>query len=371
MQQLILSSDPARFRHVVIALGEDGPIAQDLRAAGIEVRALGLKRGVPSPFALLQLISWLRHLKPDVLHCRLYHACLAGALSARLAGVPRMIWGLHSANDGLRDYSFLTRCVVRTCARLSFLPDAIVAVSQKCRTVHEHLGFSTARMRVIANGVDVRRFQPDASARNAVRTELGLPLDSILVGLVARFSPMKDHETFLRATSLVSRRNPQVRFVLAGRGVDADNKRLIGLISQNQVQELVLLLGERRDVPRLTAAMDIACLSSWSESFGNVIVEAMACSVPCVATDVGDLASIIENTGRVVPPSNPQALAEAIASLVNLPAADRARLGSLARERVLAKFALPATVSAYESVYLELGGSLTQNRSATKSVAIL
>jgi glycosyltransferase involved in cell wall biosynthesis len=370
MQQLILNSDPARFRHVVVALGKDGPVGEDLRAAGIEVRALGLKRGVPSPFALVRLVSWLRQLKPDVLHCRLYHGCLAGALTARIARVPRMIWGLHSANPGLRDYSFLTRCVVRTCARLSFLADTIVTVSQKCWTVHEHLGFATARMRVIANGVDVRRFQPDDSVRNAVRAELGLPPDSILVGLVARFSPMKDHETFLRAAELLGRRYPKARFVLAGRGVDPGNERLMNLVVQNKVKDLVCLLGERRDVPRLTASMDIACLSSWSESFGNVIVEAMACAVPCVATDVGDMASVIDNTGRVVPPSNPQALAEAISSLIDLPAADRARLGRLARERVQARFSLPATVSAYESVYLDLGRPRDAQQ-ATKSVAIL
>src|SRR5713101_2806556 len=230
LQQLVLHSDKSRFRHVVVSLQEGGSIAAELKASGVEVHSLRLKRGFPSPVGLVRLIRLLRRFKPDVLHCSLYHGCLAGILAARVAGSPRTIWSLRSANPELRGYNLLTRSVVRLCAKFSSQVDAIIANSQSCWTVHQELGYETARMRVIANGVDAQRFSPDPSARRAVLEELGLPQDSILIGLFARYNPMKDHATFLRASELVHRRCPQVRYLLAGSGITADNQPLMQLV---------------------------------------------------------------------------------------------------------------------------------------------
>jgi glycosyltransferase involved in cell wall biosynthesis len=178
----------------------------------------------------------------------------------------------------------------------------------------------------------------------------------MLVGLFARYSPMKDHETFLRAAGLVHARYPDVRFLMAGERITADNGPLSRIVRENALQQVLYLLGPRRDLPRLTAALDISCLSSWSESFPNVVIEAMACAVPCVVTDAGDTRSIVGDTGRVVPSRTPQALAEAMAALLAMEAAERAALGQKARERVLAQFTMQKTVSAYEDLYDEYGG---------------
>jgi len=353
LQQLVLASDNRRFRHVVISLLEGGQIASELKAAGIEVYSLGMKGGSPSPVGMVRLIRLLRRYKPEVLHCWLYHACLMGLLGAQWSSISRVIWGLRSANAGLRGYSLSTRAVVRLCAKLSTLPDAVVANSQTSRTVHQNWGYDRARMRVIPNGVDIQLFFPDPEARKAVREELGLGRDTVLIGLFARYSPMKDHETFLRAAGLVHVRYPDVRFLMAGERITADNEPLSRLVRENALQRVVYLLGPRRDLPRLTAALEILCLSSWSESFPNVVVEAMACAVPCIVTDVGDTRLIVGDTGRVVPSRDPVALAEAIGVLIAMDAAEREALGQKARERVLAQFTLQKTVSAYENIYEE------------------
>src|SRR5258708_7873899 len=356
LQQLVLASDNCRFRHTVISLLEGGAIASELKAAGIEVHSLGMKRGLPSPVGMVRLVRLLRRLRPDVLHCWLYHACLIGLAAGKLAGIPRVVWGLRSANPTLRGYGLTTRAVVRLCAKLSFLPDAVVVNSEAARTVHQKWGYRTARMRVIPNGVDVLRFSPNPEARISVREELGIDHDSLLVGLFARASPMKDHETFLRAAKLVLAQYPDVRFLMVGERITTDNGALSRLIRENALQQVVRLVGPRRDLPRLTAALDIACLSSWSESFPNVVVEAMACAVPCVVTDVGDARFIVADTGTVVPPSAPQALAEAMGALVAMEEAERAALGQKARDRVCAKFTLQKTLSAYEDIYEGFGG---------------
>jgi glycosyltransferase involved in cell wall biosynthesis len=212
-------------------------------------------------------------------------------------------------------------------------------------------------MRVIPNGIDTERFSPNSGAKTSVRQELGLPNHSVLIGLIARYHPVKDHATFLRAAARVHHKHPDTRFVFAGEGMTNDNKSLLQLVQENKLQHAAHLLGPRRDVPRLTAALDIACLSSWSESFPNVILEAMACAVPCIATNVGDCSSMIGGTGRIVAPLDSVGLAGAIEDLMAMAPRERAALGQAARDRVLTHFALQGIVRAYEQVYDDCFGT--------------
>src|SRR5262249_21033129 len=161
LQQLVLALDRERFRHVVISLTEGGLISSELRAAGVEVHSLGMVRGGWSPLGMFRLIRLLNHLKPDVLHCWLYHACLMGLFATRFVHVNRLIWALRSANPGFRTYTFRTRVIVRLCAKLSAIPDAIILNSETGKRVHEQWGYRTDRMRVIANGTDIERFSPN------------------------------------------------------------------------------------------------------------------------------------------------------------------------------------------------------------------
>jgi len=351
LEQFVLASDRRRFRHIVVSLVGGGEIASELKEAGIEVHSLGMKRGLPSVAGMVRLVRLLRRIKPDLLHCWLYHACLMGLLGGRLAGVPRLIWTIQSANPGLHGYKFLTRAVVRCCALLSFVPDAIVVNSGRGEAVHQDFGFQTAKLKVIPSGIDVERLCPNPQARTSVRTELGVKPDSVLVGMIARFHPVKDHPTFLRAAALVHRQYPDLNFLFAGEGMTADNQALLRLVNENGLQQVVYLLGTRRDVPRLTAALDVACLSSWSESSPFVIGEAMACGVPCVVTDVGDSAYIVADTGLAVPPRDPAALANGIMQLILAGREHRQKLGEAARRRIESEFSLPEIARRYEDLY--------------------
>jgi len=208
-------------------------------------------------------------------------------------------------------------------------------------------------------------FQPDPSARFSVREELNIPSSALLIGLMARFHPMKDHDTFFRAAQLLHTRFTNTHFVLAGTGVTAENSELLRLVREYRLQSVVHLLGPRTDIARITASLDIACLSSWSESFPNAICEAMACGVPCAVTDVGDARRIVGDAGKVVPPYNPPALAEAMETLMAMQAGERTALGQRARERVLSQFPLQKTVSSYADLYDESEGHCTAETAPT------
>jgi glycosyltransferase involved in cell wall biosynthesis len=209
-------------------------------------------------------------------------------------------------------------------------------------------------MHLIPNGFDVECFRPDAAAGLAVRRELGLTEDAFIIGLVARWDPLKDHSTFVDAASLLARRYDNIYFVLIGRGIEWDTLELAALVRTSGLQDRIIMLGERDDMPRLNAAFDIACSSSITEGFPNTIGEAMACGVPCVVTDVGDAAAIVGDTGLVVPSGDAVAFAQACKELIALGPDGRRDLGRKGRARVIEKYGLNTIVKMYEDLYKDL-----------------
>jgi glycosyltransferase involved in cell wall biosynthesis len=220
-------------------------------------------------------------------------------------------------------------------------------------------------MVVIPNGFDTAAFRPDEDARRDVRRELGIAPDVEVVGHVARFDPQKDHRGLIEAAASVCRDRPAAMFVLCGNGVTDDNAALKSWIDRAGIAARVLVLGRRSDLARLTNAFDVAVSSSaYGEGFSNAIGEAMACGVPCVATDDGDGRRIIADTGRVVPVRQPGQLAGAIHELLSLPAGERKELGRAARSRVEEHYTISAVARQYEDLYREVVGDVRLRRAA-------
>ena len=188
--------------------------------------------------------------------------------------------------------------------------DLVLCNSNAGRVAHERLGYRPPRWLVIPNGLDVDRFAPRPDERATVRSELGLEEASFVVGMCARVDPMKDHDNFVKAAAMFVETAPEARFALIGAGTNEQGSALDRAIRESGIAERFVRLGLRQDLCRLHAALDIATLSSaFGEGFPNVLAEAMACGVPCVATDVGDSASIVGDTGLIVPPHDATALA--------------------------------------------------------------
>jgi glycosyltransferase involved in cell wall biosynthesis len=163
---------------------------------------------------------------------------------------------------------------------------------------------------------------------------------------------MKAHENFLRAAGRVSEAYGDVHFLLAGRGLDQENRPLRELIRELNLADRVHLLGERSDIARLVAALDIFSLSSsYGDSFPVIVGEAMSCAVPCVVTDVGDSAWMVSETGLVVPPGDTEALAAACDFLLQVGPQGRSALGQAARRRVADLFSLSSVVAKYGEFY--------------------
>jgi glycosyltransferase involved in cell wall biosynthesis len=348
--------DPNKFRNEVVSLTGILDLANRIEATGARVRTLGMKKGTPNPLLVVRLAQWIREAKPDVIHTWMYHANLIGAFAARLAGNVPVAWSVHHSVLDARLDKRRTMWVNRASALLSnYLPAEIVFCSQASLRIHEELGYAAKKLALIPNGFDLDQAKHDPTARESVRAELGVPSDTRFIGMVARFHPHKDHPNFVRAAQLLHQQMPDVHFLMCGMNVTWENGELAGQIDRAGIRERCHLLGARNDVPRLFSAVDIATSASRSEAFPIAIGEAMACETPCVVTDVGDCALIVGDTGEVVPPENPPALAERWQKLLEAGPEARRRLGIAARQRVQHHFALPAIVERYQELYSKLG----------------
>ncbi len=344
-----------RFTPVVISLMDRGTVGDRIESLGIQVYPIGMKQGKPTPASVWRFLRTIRQLQPDLIQGWMYHGNLAAQLARGFIPKPvSILWNIRNSLYSLDYEKTGTADVIKLCAKVSTLPKKIIYVSHVSANQHEKIGYRANKTLVIPNGFDTEIFVPSSEAINSVRLELNVPLNTILIGLIGRYHPMKDHANFLKAAALFLKKYPgmAVQFVLAGDGVDSNNQSLWTLVKDLGLIDRIHLVGERHDIPRLTAALDIASSSSsYGEGFANVLGEAMSCGVPCVVTDVGDSAWIVDETGRVVPPRNPEALAIAWKELIDLGVEGRAVLGKAARARVIEHFSLDSVVGQYEALY--------------------
>lgn len=335
------------IRTVVVSLTGEGAYGAALRHAGVEVHTLDMRLRLPSPLKIAKLASIVRWSRPDVAMTWLYHADLLGLAAARLAGGVPVVWNLRCSDMDFSRYAWTTRAVVSLLTRLSGRPFAIGYNSEAGREAHAALGYRPKRWRALPNGFDLNVWRPDPADRETVRREWAVADEDVVAALVARIDPQKDHETFLAAAVRAASRAPQLRFVLIGSGTEA-------LTIPPEIGERTIALGARSDVDRLLRGCDLAVSSSaYGEGLPNAIGEAMATALPCVATDVGDSARLIGDTGRVVPPRDAGALADALADLAARPPRERMSLGDAAQRRLIAGYALSASLAAYRSVWEE------------------
>jgi glycosyltransferase involved in cell wall biosynthesis len=358
--RLVQNMDRARFDSVVISLLPGGRIREPIEQAGIKVHSLKITDGASSVPGALKLASLIRSIKPDLMQTWLYHADLLGVTVGRALRVPHIVWNVRGSEFSRTR----SRRLQRLLGRISGTPDGVVVNSLHGKLVHEAAGYRPRWWRFIPNGFDTDYFKPRPECRKPVRNTLAIPDRNRVVGMIARYHPMKDHALFLKAARRLAGALPDVHFVLAGPDVTPANVELTEQVSP-ELKERLHLIGPRSDVPELFSAFDVATLTSaYGEGFPNVVGEAMACGVPCVVTDSGDASAIVGSTGWTVPTGNEEALVRAWTAALSTTEADRAERGRNARLRIIESFSLMSVVKQYEELYAWV---IAQGRSAVAS----
>jgi glycosyltransferase involved in cell wall biosynthesis len=351
--QLVKGLDKTRFDVTVVTFYDGGALRPELEAiSGVQVVSLR-KRGrwdvLPFLWRLWRLASKIR---PQIMHGYLDMANILSLLIGKSVSA-RVVWGLRASIVDFSRYDWAAIWGYRTSARLSRFADLIIVNSHMGKQHNIARGFHSRRMVMVHNGIDTERFRPDPGLGGEMRRRWGIAHGELLIGLVARLDPMKDHPTFLRAASVFAGQH-EARYVCVGDGADDYKDRMWALADELGLGDRLVWAGAVSEMPAVYNALDIACSSSYGEGFSNSIGEAMACEVPCVVTGVGDSALIVGGTGEVVPPNDPQALAAALARLAKLPCEERAALGRQARERIVSEYSVAQLARKTEAALLRL-----------------
>ncbi len=352
LMKLLQSMDGSRFAQTVISLDNSGAIGSRISALGIPVHCLGISPYLPTVWRLWYLRRLFRDIAPDLVQGWMYHGNVASLIGRFVSNVRiPVVWNIRQSVYNLNAENCGTSLAIRFGARVSKRPAAIIYNSKVSARHHEALGYYELNRHIIHNGFNCDEFRVFPAARSWLRRELGYKGNTLLIGMIARYHPTKDHKNFLQAASRVAKRWPDVGFVLVGNGVHARNRELSDSIMSCGIANHVNLLGQRMDIAKIMAGLDLVVSSSWTEGFSNVIGEAMACGISCVVTDVGESSQIVGETGIVVPPRDSNALAQGCERLIGIGENGRRELGYAARLRIVEKFSMLHVTRVYESLY--------------------
>lgn len=337
--------------HTVIALSREGKMQQKFNDAKINLIIIDFKKNPILNLILLKRI--ITQTKPDIVQTWLYHADLIGGLTARLAGVKNIIWGIRTTD--LKKGSYSTSIIRKLNAWLSyFIPKKIICVAEASMAKHIRIGYCKKKMLVIPNGFNLDKLYRDSFASMQLRKGNGIEQDEIVIGSVGRFSQVKGQDIFVKAAGIVAEKNMNVKFLMVGRDLDTSNKELMNWINATGKANQFILLGERSDINICYGAMDIFCMHSRSEGFPNALGEAMAIGLPCISTDVGDAKLLGGKNISLTEPNNSILLAEVILQMISYTKAELRLIGKSSRERILENYSITSMLRAYEEFYNKL-----------------
>lgn len=313
LYRICTNLNPHEFQQHVMTIGNPGALYPQFQDAGVYVVSLNIHPPLPHWHNLRSLLHELRTFQPDVVVGWLYHGNFL-AFIISLWCQCSLIWNIRQClPQGYQDKRG-TRFLLRLNAWISRFPQAIVYNSTTSARQHEQLGYCSHHTQIVPNSTDSHVFFPDPTAYTRMRDWLKLTPQTRLVGMIARYHPVKGHELFFQAAAIALATFPDLHFVLVGKDVTFANPALQKLAKDYAIPEQQLhLLGEQPlpIVAQITQALDIATSCSLAEAQSNVILEALACQVPCIVTDVGESASLVQNPAWVVPVGNPHAMAQA------------------------------------------------------------
>lgn len=359
---LVRRLDPERFRSVVV-INEPGWLEDQLRELGLPTVRVTWKSWCDFrlPRALARLV---RERKIDLIHSHLpdqnFYACLA----SRLSGCPTIVTyhGPVELSDAGTFRGWLKLQLVKRTA------SKVVVVCDYVRDMLKNIGFPEGSLCRIYNGIDTSRFA--AVGTGELRRELNIPPATLLIGMVGNVRAPKGHEYFIRAARLIADQHPNTFFVISGDLHKTLAPPLFKLVSDLGLQDRIKFLGFREDVPRILTDLDIFVLPSTSEGFPLVVLEAMACAKPVVATRCGGAGEVVDDgrTGFMVPVADAPAIASRVGELLNQRERS-ASMGKAAKLRIESEFSVEGMVANYERLYESYNFARDVNVASSNPVA--
>lgn len=334
-QLVLLANGLARRGHEVLVVPLAGGGALESALRDVRLIDLGKRSKFDLPRTYRRLTALLLRERPDVLHSYLPTANILAGLCGALFPRTRVVFGLRASNVNMADLGASGRLAYGLERLMAHRASLIIANSIAGMRHAVSLGYPVGRLRVVHNAVDPAQFTSSPEAASALRALWGVQADETLVGVPARLDPMKGHLDMVRAAELALPQHPGMRFAFIGGGQAGYTAHVQERIASAGLLNRIVMPGPLADMGAGYAAMDMLCLpSAYGEGFPNVVAEGLTCGVPCVVTEVGDsplLAQAANQAGIVVPPSNPQALAQGLCEMARRLDAQHEALAAQAR----------------------------------------
>ncbi|MBE3581290.1 MAG: glycosyltransferase [Thermoanaerobacteraceae bacterium] len=331
----------------VVSMLPPQAFTEELAAAGIPLATLNMRRGVPDPRAVFKMVKILRQWWPHIIHSHMVHANLLARVTRLFYRIPVVISTAHNINEGGRWREIAYRLT-------DFLTDLTTNVSRAAVDRYIKVG-AVPKDKIIfmPNGIDTFRFQFNLNVRLQFRKDLKLNNNFTWLA-VGRFEEAKDYPNLLQAFKRVADERNDALLLIAGQGTLFEEIK--GMAHSLGLTEKVRFLGVRRDVPELMSASDAYVMSSAWEGLPMVLLEAAACELPIVATDVGGNSEIVlhEINGYIVPPRDSEALAAAMLKMMSLSEEERKAMGRAGRAHIEENYSLDHVVDRWEKLYIEL-----------------
>lgn len=343
-----------QIESAIVSLRSGGALASLIRGMDFKVAEIGIDGSIPSIRAARSLVAAVRGFAPDLLQGWMYHGNVAASVASRFLSrrIP-LLWNIRTSiepRDGLR---IAAPGIIPASRMLRRSPDLVIFNSRAGRRTHLAAGIRGRRSKVLPNGFDLDRFRPNEGARAEMRAKLGLA-GEVLFGCVARLDPLKGHRVLLKAFAEAAPSMPNARLLLVGTGVEHGNSAFHEFVPRELDSRRVIPIGPVEDVSPWLAAMDIAVMPSLVEGFPNALGEAMACGLPCIASDAGDARVMLAGLGDIVPVGDVSALAKSLARAYRLDPAQRREMGIAARARIEGHYSNARMAKSYADLYQRL-----------------
>ena len=341
------------FKTSVFSIRPLGVMADSVKHSGASLSS-GEARTPQSIGWMTPLRTAIRDHNPDLVVGWMYHGNLGATVSRMLGYRGPVVWNIRHSVQDLSQEKWGTRNVIRVGALVSAQASRIIYNSETAAAQHERLGYKKRGRVVLPNGFDVHRFEPSPFARRDLRDSLGILETDLVLGVIGRFHPMKNHLGWMKAFADLASMNRSLHCVMMGVGVDDPRGPVAQEIRKAGLSSRVHVIPPTDSPEIVYPALDILVLpSAFGEGFSNVVGEAMACGVPAAVTDVGDSPVLVGETGFVIEGTQPEDLAAGVASAIRLDQGNLAERGRRARERVINHYSLDVIGERYYAVLRE------------------
>ena len=333
---------------VIISLTKGGFYGSELKKKGYKVHNLNFKKNISLINQFCRILFLIRKYKPEIVHNWLYHSNLVGGLAANLLFVKRIYWSIH------HDYEYtniLMMIELKILSILSYLiPNKVVYCSHNSKINHIKNGFHKKNALIIENGVCISKFKKNIYFKKKFRNLYNIEKDCFLLGNIARYHPIKDHDTLLKSLAILKSKKVKFKCLLIGNGLSRENKDLSLKIKKYKLEGHIIALGKINEVHKILNAFDINILSSRSECAPVTLIESMASGIPSISTDVGDVKHIIGDSGWIIKVGEFTELAICVEEIYNNKKL-LVRKSQLALKRAKEFFSSETMLSKYEKLY--------------------